>query len=499
MLRERGRRAPRAAAEVPLAVHRRVPGHRSDPGRDLPDARGGRSRCRAAGLCRRPDAVRPLRRFRCAPARCSSSATPSSRSSGSAAPTSTSTTASPQRIEATGGEVLSLTANFRSLPGVCALANTVFPPLFAGSPARTRRPSSRSTRCAPESDAPAGPRVATLTLPRGRQGRGACGSGSQRASRPTSRRRWRRAGARSATSWCSRGRSLGLRIYRRGVRRARDSRRGQRRRALLQVAGGAGAGAAARRRWPIRSTAVSLVGVLRGPLFGLSDPELFRFRQAGGRFELSVPLAGGRRTDATRPRSTRSSAPSWRRCVGSRAMLAQHPHAAAGGRRRAHPRGDRLAGAGGDDSGRRARRPPAAGRGPRARGRRGRRRPRRRGRGARRGRRVERGRGAAARARPARRRAPDEPAQGEGARGAGRVPGGRRRTPSSSRWPCGSSGRGHRARAPQHRAQGQTSRGGDHRSGSRSTGTAHEEEETKYRDAERLRLLYVAARGPRTC
>jgi hypothetical protein len=35
---------------------------------------------------------------------------------------------------------------------------------------------------------------------------------------------------------------------------------------------------------------VSLVGVLRGPLFGLSDPELFQFRQAGGRFELSVPL-----------------------------------------------------------------------------------------------------------------------------------------------------------------------------------------------------------------
>ena len=28
---------------------------------------------------------------------------------------------------------------------------------------------------------------------------------------------------------------------------------------------------------------VTLVGVLRGPLFGVSDPELFAYRQAGGR------------------------------------------------------------------------------------------------------------------------------------------------------------------------------------------------------------------------
>ena len=40
--------------------------------------------------------------------------------------------------------------------------------------------------------------------------------------------------------------------------------------------------------------AVALVGVLRGPLFGLSDPELFQFRQAGGRFELTSRCRGGR-------------------------------------------------------------------------------------------------------------------------------------------------------------------------------------------------------------
>ncbi len=35
---------------------------------------------------------------------------------------------------------------------------------------------------------------------------------------------------------------------------------------------------------------VALVGVLRGPCFGLSDPELYRFRKNGGAFRLSVPV-----------------------------------------------------------------------------------------------------------------------------------------------------------------------------------------------------------------
>ena len=37
---------------------------------------------------------------------------------------------------------------------------------------------------------------------------------------------------------------------------------------------------------------VTLVGVLRGPLFGVSDRDLFAYRQAGGRFELTAPIAG---------------------------------------------------------------------------------------------------------------------------------------------------------------------------------------------------------------
>ena len=31
---------------------------------------------------------------------------------------------------------------------------------------------------------------------------------------------------------------------------------------------------------------LSLVAVLRGPLFGISDPELFAFKQAGGWFSI---------------------------------------------------------------------------------------------------------------------------------------------------------------------------------------------------------------------
>ena len=35
---------------------------------------------------------------------------------------------------------------------------------------------------------------------------------------------------------------------------------------------------------------VALVGVLRGPIFGVSDQELFAYRQAGGRFKLTAPV-----------------------------------------------------------------------------------------------------------------------------------------------------------------------------------------------------------------
>src|SRR6185295_6258001 len=39
---------------------------------------------------------------------------------------------------------------------------------------------------------------------------------------------------------------------------------------------------------------VALLAALRGPLFGISDPELFAFKQSGGWFSIFQPEAGAR-------------------------------------------------------------------------------------------------------------------------------------------------------------------------------------------------------------
>jgi ATP-dependent helicase/nuclease subunit A len=70
-----------------------------------------------------------------------------------------------QRIKDTGGEVLLLTANFRSLPSVCAVANTVFPPLFANK-ALPYSPAFAELDPVREEPAPSDhPSVATITIP----------------------------------------------------------------------------------------------------------------------------------------------------------------------------------------------------------------------------------------------------------------------------------------------------------------------------------------------
>nr|MBP7570108.1 UvrD-helicase domain-containing protein [Acidobacteriota bacterium] len=69
------------------------------------------------------------------------------------------------RIVETGGERLLLTANFRSLPGVCALANQVFPPLFGKLILPWSPPFQPLHPVRPEADGVPGPAVAKLTLP----------------------------------------------------------------------------------------------------------------------------------------------------------------------------------------------------------------------------------------------------------------------------------------------------------------------------------------------
>ena len=340
-----GGRAPCAAAEVPLAVHRRVPGHRPDPGGDLPDA-GGR-RAEGRGGSRRSYRAENRGAVRCRSRR-ESCVHPALR------PGALFVVGDPkqsifrfrradidiynrvaQRIDDTGGEVLSLTANFRSLPEVCELANTVFPPLFAVR----RRPYSPRVRAARPGPSPESGRQAVLRRGEadgagGRRQRGdVAGGQAHRGVRPG------RGGEQAAD-----------------VRRLPGAHAAQTQLGVYAEAFDAleipvevsGAGLfckspEVRALAPLLSAladpldAVALVGVLRGPLFGLSDPELFQFRQAGGRFELNVPLpeAADAKAAAALDDAVRARAAGMRQL---REMLRLTRAAAARGRPRCHPR-----------------------------------------------------------------------------------------------------------------------------------------------------------------
>ena len=193
-----------------------------------------------------------------------------------------------RRIVDTGGEVLPLTANFRSLPAVCHLANTVFPPLFAAymqpySPSFNPLDPVRD-----DSECPAGPRVAKLTVP------------DQGDNDATVEAEARLIAAYVHAEVASKRRTYGdflvltrlkprLRVY----AEAFDALE-----IPVEVSGSGlfckspevKALALLLSALADPLDAVSLVGALRGPLFGISDPELFQYRQAGGQFELSAPL-----------------------------------------------------------------------------------------------------------------------------------------------------------------------------------------------------------------
>jgi ATP-dependent helicase/nuclease subunit A len=201
-----------------------------------------------------------------------------------------------KRIRETGGEVLTLTANFRSLPGVCVVANTVFPPLFAAqslpySPAFAPLDPVRD-----DSELPDAPRVATITIPDGGKG-----------DKPHEEEA-KRIAAYIRSEVDSRRRTYGdflvLARQRPRLRVFADAFD-----ALDIPVDVSGAGlfcdspevaalAALLTALADPLDSVALVGVLRGPLFGHSDPDLFRFRQAGGEFELSVPLPEAEDQDA---------------------------------------------------------------------------------------------------------------------------------------------------------------------------------------------------------
>jgi ATP-dependent helicase/nuclease subunit A len=157
---------------------------------------------------------------------------------------------------------------------------------------------------------------------------------------------------------------------------------------------------------------LTLVNVLRGPLFGISDAELFEYKQSGGWFSIfadptgvfphqaedssSVPEAPasgpGGTTLPVRGREPRTANRGLRRVSGAQSVLPMDAHAARRRRAGQDSRAHRLSGTRGDHAGwSRGRRPPACRRScsTGARGwrqpRRRRRRPRRRQRGVERG------------------------------------------------------------------------------------------------------------------
>jgi ATP-dependent helicase/nuclease subunit A len=198
-------------------------------------------------------------------------------------------------VLASGGEVLSLTACWRSLPEVCSLANTVFPARFPTAPTAEAprfeklepvRPSPNAREAA--NTLTTG--VVTLTIPANVPNKdvdeveAARISEYIRAEVAAGRRRYgdflilARGRPRLGT-YASALEQLEIPVEVSGAGMFLQSPDVATVCLLLTCLAD-----------PLDS--VALVGVLRGPLFGVSDPELFAYRQAGGYFELTAPIAG---------------------------------------------------------------------------------------------------------------------------------------------------------------------------------------------------------------
>ena len=193
------------------------------------------------------------------------------------------------RIVDTGGQVLSLTANFRSLPGVCDLANTVFPPIFGASSAPYSPKFEALDPVRPESDAKAGPRVATLLVSEDDRDAAVAAEAALVASYVHAEVAGKRRAHGDFLVITRQRPRLGVYAEAFDVLDTPTEVSGA---ALFNTSPEVQALAALLRALADPLDAVALVGVLRGPLYGLSDQELFQFRQAGGRFELTFPLPG---------------------------------------------------------------------------------------------------------------------------------------------------------------------------------------------------------------
>lgn len=210
-------------------------------------------------------------------------------------------------IEDSGGRVVTLTTSFRARPALCQWANRVFrSPEFFPAEATPRQPAFQGLDPYREADGAVGgpaapargcPRrgsggalgVATLTTPATVESKEVAEHEARaiaryiRAEVDAGRRRW---SDFLVLTW----KKAALPVY----AAALD---------VLHVPAVVSGAVAFTRSREVAILAgllrvladpddgVALVGVLRGPLFGLGDPELFRYRRAGGAFLLTAPLA----------------------------------------------------------------------------------------------------------------------------------------------------------------------------------------------------------------
>ncbi|HEX2481887.1 MAG TPA: UvrD-helicase domain-containing protein, partial [Methylomirabilota bacterium] len=191
------------------------------------------------------------------------------------------------RIEATGGAVVTLTTSFRSVPALCDWANTVFPRFFPRR-ATPQQPAFDRLDAYREPGDSRHTGVRQLVVPASVPGRDVSQLSAEviarfiRAEVDAKRRRW--------------GDFLILTMRKAGLgpcARALDALE-----IPVEVSGSGGfteSGAVGVLAGLLRTLAdpadgPALLGVLRGPLFGLSDRALFDHRQARWPLVVTVPL-----------------------------------------------------------------------------------------------------------------------------------------------------------------------------------------------------------------
>ncbi|MGE3841474.1 MAG: UvrD-helicase domain-containing protein, partial [Vicinamibacterales bacterium] len=192
-----------------------------------------------------------------------------------------------RRIEACGGDVLRLTANFRSTPALCAFANRVFeakfPPLVT-----PEAPAFEPLEPVRPEPGPGVPSVLAHVLSTDVQPKQSPAVEAERIA----------AWIRGAVEQGGRGFGDFLVLTRNRPRLKQYAQIFEREGIPVEVSGAGSFGGSSEvdtLRQLLMAFAdpmdtPALVGVLRGPLFGLSDVDLFRFRQTGGRLDLSVRL-----------------------------------------------------------------------------------------------------------------------------------------------------------------------------------------------------------------